>query len=359
MTTPQTPFRWGVIGAGGIARRFCADMPYSRHGRIAAVGARRPEAARALAAAVGPNVAALDIETLLAHNTLDAIYVATPNAQHLEYALAVIASGKHVLVEKPIAPNAEDAMRLAQTAQEAGLLAMEAMWMRFTPGIERLRMMTREGVVGEPVRLEASLSFGHGFDAAKPVHDPVAGGALLDLGVYPVSLALDLLGRPDNVAAAGTLAPNGSIAEAAIVLSYASGALATLSCGFGAEGPNEAVLTGREGTLRAHRAFINPPLLSVRRTIRKQPTGSGVTISQTPSPWRERVKSLRAAAAAIKARPIPIALRGTGLQYQADHFVECVRADMTDSPIMPLSQSIETLEIVRKADRLVRGASTT
>ena len=156
-----SPLRWAILGTGAIAARFAADMRHSRSGIVHAVASRTPERARAFAARLGPGVLAGTPDAILSRADVDAVYVATPNAAHLAGALMALEAGKPVLVEKPFAASASEARTLAEAARSAGLLAMEAMWMRFTPGIVRLKRLVDEGALGRLARLDAALSFAH------------------------------------------------------------------------------------------------------------------------------------------------------------------------------------------------------
>ncbi|WP_102959654.1 Gfo/Idh/MocA family protein [Mangrovicella endophytica] len=341
--------RWAILGAGAIAARFAADMRHSRTGRITAIGSRSTDKARRFAAAIHTEIPGGTIDAVLHRPDVDAVYVATPNALHREHALAALAAGKPVLVEKPLASSASDARDIAQAAAAAGLLAMEAMWMRFTPGIVRLVEIVRSGAIGDIRRIEASLSFDHSFDPGSALYAPEGGGALTDLGVYPVSLALQLAGRPTDIRALAVQSPSGAPAAASLVLSYRN-ALATLSCGFDAEGLNQAVITGTRGIVTAHRPVLCPPMLSLRRTGSAGTVVSEVADALPPKPERfAALPALKTLARAAKVRRIPTVYVGSGLHYQADHFAHCLAKGLADSPVMPLAESIAVLEMIERA----------
>jgi predicted dehydrogenase len=347
--------RWAVLGTGAIAARFAADMHHSRQGRIVAVGSRSSERAAGFAANLGPGIVTGSFQTLLAQDDIDAVYLATPNERHGEHALAAIAAGKPVLVEKPFALSAAEARTVAEAARQAGVLVMEAMWMRFTPGVVRLKRIIEEGRIGDIRRIDISVAFPQPFDPASPLHDPVNGGALLDLGVYTLSLAVHLAGLPRSVQATVVEAPNGAIAAGGMLLGY-DGALATLSCGFDAAGANEAVVTGTSGVARAHRSVLCPPMISLRQTGRTEASAlDEVPVAPAaPTSPLAALSSLRPLVAGLKTRRYPTLFLGSGLQYQADHFSDCLRQGLTESPVMPLDQSIAVLDLVERARSAAR-----
>ena len=340
--------RWAIIGTGGIARRFASDLRYSATGRLVAVGARSPEKAAGLAAVAGDAVSGT-IAAVIARPDVDAVYVATPNAAHVELALQVLAAGKPVLVEKPLATTAAGARAIAEAAGDAGLLAMEAMWMRFTPGIVRLKQLVDEGAIGEIRRIDAGLAYAARYAPDDPLFDPVSGGALLDLAVYPASLAVHLAGPADATMGQLRRYPNGAVAAAALATRHGD-ILAGLSCGLDAEGPNEAAITGTGGVITLHRSMLCPPMLSLRELPPapvKSPVEAGAPLPRIARP--ARLGAMRQIASGLKLRRIPTLFASTGLQYQADHFAQCLARGLTDSPVMPLADSTAVLEILEAA----------
>lgn len=355
MTTPT--LRWAILGTGAIARRFAGDMRFCRSGAIVAVASRRPERAAAFAAALGPGVASGTAGEMLALAEVDAVYVATPNERHAPDALAAIAAGKRaVLVEKPFALARSDVEEVAAAAREAGAFCMEAMWMRFTPGIVRLKRLVAEGAIGEIVSLQAGVSFARAYDPRSRLYSPEGGGALFDLGVYPVSLALHLCGRPDSVSAARLAAPNGAIRQASLVLGYPE-ALASLHCSFDAAGANEAVVTGTRGILTAHAPMLCPPTISLRPTApgtaAEAEAGAADRAPAFPSrPRFGRARALRQMLSPLnirRHRRYPTLFEGSGLQYQADHVAACLAEGRLTSPVMPMEETAEAIAILRRA----------
>lgn len=338
---------WAVVGTGTIARRFCADIRHSRRSRVVAIASRDAARARSLASAIGPDAKGGSLDAALAEPSIDAVYVASPTAQHRGHALAAIAAGKAVLVEKPLAASAAEAQEIADAAARANVLCMEAMWMRFTPGVRAAKRLIDEGRVGTLHGLDAHLSYPNAFDPKSRLFDPaLGGGAHLDLGVYPLSLAFHFLGTPDEVVETAVRAPNGVPVAGAFALRYRQ-AVATLGFGFLGEGPNDAVVTGSKGRLRLRTPFLCSPALSMKR--------SGSTPSATPthgslSPVRTGLRgalpALKALARPLRERPIPTFYEGSGLQYQVDHFADLLAAGAGDSDVMPIHESVAILAIL-------------
>ncbi|WP_416355164.1 Gfo/Idh/MocA family protein [Aureimonas phyllosphaerae] len=340
--------KWAVVGTGAIARRFSADMRYAKCGRVVAIASREAERACGLARAIGPGVKGDTLDAVLADPSIQAVYVASPTSEHRAHALAAIQAGKAVLVEKPLASSASEAEEIAEAARLAGVLCMEAMWMRFTPGVLTAKRLVDEGRIGEPVGLEASLSYRNAFDPAHRLFDPrLGGGAHLDLGVYPLSLAVHLLGLPTDVAVNAVRAPNGVPMAGGLILAY-SGAVATLGFGFLGEGTNGATVTGTSGRLRLGAPFLCPPALSLKRTgAAPGPSGTDdQPLGPTRRGWKGALPAVKAMLRPLRERPIPTLYEGSGLQYQADHFADLLASGAIDSPVMPMRQSIEVLRIL-------------
>ncbi|RIY03209.1 gfo/Idh/MocA family oxidoreductase [Aureimonas flava] len=345
------PVTWAVVGTGAIARRFCSDMRHSRGSRVVAVASRDAARARRLAGAVGPGVKGDTLDAVLADPAVRAVYVASPTARHREHALAALAAGKSVLVEKPLAASAGEATEMAEAAARAGLLCMEAMWMRFTPGLRAAKRLIDGGRIGEPRALDAHLSYPNAFDPKSRLFDPaLGGGAHLDLGVYPLSLAFHLLGSPSEVAQTAVRAPNGVPVAGGLVLAYPR-AVATLGFGFLSEGPNDAAVSGSAGRLRLRAPFLCPPSLSLKTWAPSPPVRAGdqpddVSIPLARKGLRGALPALKALARPMRERPIPTLYVGSGLQYQVDHFADLLGAGKQDSDVMPIAQSIEILAIL-------------
>ncbi|RVX40185.1 putative dehydrogenase [Nonomuraea polychroma] len=258
-------FAWGIAATGGIARTVGAAIAAEPGMRVAAVGSRNLGRAQALAATLGAESAYDSYERLCADPAVDAIYVATPHAQHLQVAEAAIAAGKAVLCEKPLAATVDDAEKMVRLARDAGVFLMEAMWMRFNPLIQKIASDER---FGEIRSVQASFGFTLPYDPAHRLWAPeLGGGALLDLGIYPFGLAQLLLGMPTDLRVTGSLAPNGVDAEAAGVLLYPGGRHALVATSLLGNYPNDARVVGTQ-----MRADIQAPFWAPQRILLTGPS---------------------------------------------------------------------------------------
>lgn len=339
--------RWGIVGTGRIAAQFAADLRLVEGARLEAVAGRDRARAEAFARATGAARAVEGYEALIADPEIDIVYVATETALHAPLARLAIDAGKPSLIEKPLAADAAEAAEIAARARARGVFCMEAIWMRFTPAVVALRGLVAAGRLGSLRRFEASLSFAAAFDPGDWRMDPArGGGALRDLGVYPVSLAIHLFGPPETVAGAVTRGPNGVDVAAAAVLGY-SDRLALIGCDFGAEGANEAVLTGDAGRARLAAPFIAAPRLTLTRTRGPSPAAPAAHSAAIPRPARLRgLKALLRPFDPRALRPRLTVFRGGGLQFQALEAMRCVAAGLGESPAAPLSDSVETLRVL-------------
>ena len=265
---PRTapPIRWGILGAGNIAAHFATTVSAGTRAQIVAVGSRNRDRAERFATAHGIPTTHVGYRDLVEDPQVDAIYVATPHSEHAENALLAIAAGKHVLVEKPFTRNAAEAERVFAAAKAAGVFAMEAMWTRFLPHVAALHQVIDGGEIGEIVNLRADHGQAMPFDPKGRLFAPsLAGGALLDLGVYTVAWALDFLGDPDTVTAVGRLTETGVDGQVSMVLGYGERAQADLTTTLWAKTPTTSSISGTEGFVRVDGDFYEPTSFTVQR----------------------------------------------------------------------------------------------
>src|SRR5690242_10156255 len=192
--------RWGIVGPGGIAAQFAKDLPLVAGAELAAVGSRSPENAAAFAERYGFARAHGSYADLAADPGVDVVYVATPHAQHFDAALLCLEAGKAVLVEKPITLDLASAARLVQAAHASNVFLMEAMWMRLNPAVRKIQELVEEGAIGWVSAIHADFGLQGPCPVEHRLRDPkLGGGALLDLGVYPIHLAHLIMGNPTAV----------------------------------------------------------------------------------------------------------------------------------------------------------------
>jgi predicted dehydrogenase len=249
--------RWGVMGPGGIAQHFTAAVQKYTAQNIVAVGSRNQARADEFAARWSVPTAHGSYADLLAHPDVDIVYVATPHTEHYACALAALAAGKHVLVEKPMGVNAVQAAEIAETARSAGLFAGEAMWMKFLPKFDVIRQLIDDGVLGRVHTVIAD--HGEHFTTDHRIYDPtLAGGPLLDLGTYPVALAHFVFGEPESVLASGQLATPEVNGQISAILTHPGGSQASLHTTILGDTPCTAVIAGDEATLTIPGVFYRP-----------------------------------------------------------------------------------------------------
>lgn len=240
--------RWGVAATGNIARSVLADRDLVPDATFVAVGSRSQDRARAFADEHGIPRAYGSYRELIEDDEVDVIYIATPHPQHHQLALAAIEAGKHLLVEKAFTVTLAGAREVVEAARAAGTFCMEAMWTRFQPATRKLHELVDEGALGEVRGAQGDLTTHFPFDASHRLFDPtLGGGALLDLGVYPISCAHDFLGPVTDVRATGRLVSTGVDGTAAVQLSHANGAVSSLYCSAEVSGAGRFTLHGTEG----------------------------------------------------------------------------------------------------------------
>jgi predicted dehydrogenase len=244
-----TGLRWGILGPGGIAQAFANDLVLNGL-TVQAVGSRRADAAAAFAAKYNvPNVHG-SYEDLVADPEVDVIYIATPHPFHAAQALLALEAGKHVLVEKPFTLTGPEAEAVTIRARELGLVVLEAMWTRFLPHMVRIREILAEGTLGELRSIVADHTQNLPSDPAHRINAlELGGGALLDLGIYPISFASAVFGTPAQVTASATFRDTGADASVATIFTYDDDRIATTFSASDAHGPNVASVIGTEGRI--------------------------------------------------------------------------------------------------------------
>ena len=358
------PFRWGLLGAGSVARQFGLSLDLLDGQEVHAIASRSHSRAAELAESLKRSFRtaprALDsYEALVADPEIDAIYVSTPAAAHLENVSLALNAGKPVLCEKPFATSAAEARQIADLAAERKFFCMEAMWMRFIPAIRDLKARINRGEVGRVSLLEAELGFTQPFDPTGRHFDPAqGGGALLDLGVYPLSLARYLLGRPDRGQAISDMAATGVDAQTVMNLSFPSGALASLSCSFTQRLRNRALVAGTTGSFLTDDPMYAPGQLTHTAATMAQPAAADASSSKAGWLGRMVEKSPKLVSARRRFAPtLRQLLRrerktyahhfpGFGYQFEIQEVYRCVASGLLESPDMPLSESVEMMEVI-------------
>lgn len=250
--------RWGILATGGIADAFASDLRTAGLD-LRAVGSRSGESAERFARKHGIERAHGSYEALAADPGIDAIYIATPHPQHVENAELALSNGKHVLIEKAFTINQQEAARVRDLANERGLVALEAMWTRYLPHMRRIRSLIADGALGEVRALIADHTQDLPDDPAHRLNDlALGGGALLDLGIYPISFAWDLFGAPETITASATLKATGADAQVQASFTYPGGRMASTFSSSIAQGANTAVVLGDDARIEIDRVWYTP-----------------------------------------------------------------------------------------------------
>ncbi|WP_211589023.1 Gfo/Idh/MocA family protein [Allorhizocola rhizosphaerae] len=305
--------RWGILATGGIAARFAEDVQANGM-TVGAVGSRTPQKAEEFAQRFGIPRAWGSWSELANDPGVDVVYVATPHSHHHEASLLCLRAGKPLLVEKAFTLDLAQAQDLVTTARSLDLFLMEAMWTRTLPATLRMLELIGNGAIGEVTAVQAAFGLGVDFEPSHRLRDPLlGGGALLDLGVYPVTFAQLLLGTPHHVRAWSHLHPEGTDARTGIVLGFPTGAVATLYCGVSGD-VRAATVVGTRGRIEFPHGFH-----AADRFVLHRPGHP----------------------------PEEITTKAAGLQYQAAEVVRCLQLGLKESPLVPLEA---TLSVMRTLD---------
>lgn len=311
--------RWGVLATGGIAAAFTADLREMPDARVVAVGSRSLPAAKAFAERFDIPRAYGSWTELADDEEVDVVYVATPHCAHRVAAGLCLQAGRAVLCEKAFTINAVEARELVDLARARGRFLMEAMWTYANPVVRRMTDLVRDGAIGEVRAVHADFGLAGPFTPEHRLRDPaLGGGALLDLGVYPVSFAQLLLGEPDEVRAWARLTPEGVDADTGVLLGYDNGAMAVLSCSLTADTARTAAVTGSDGRIEFPRGFFRPERFVLHR--------HGHDSEKFTAPG------------------------AAGYTHEAAEVMRCLRAGLLESPLVPLDGTLavmRTLDAVR------------
>ncbi len=260
------PVRWGIIAPGWIAGKFAAAVREHTAGSVVAVGSRSRERARRFADEHGVTHAYEGYERVATDPQVEAVYVASPHSEHRDQALLAIEAGKPVMIEKALARNSGEVEEIFAAAERAGVAVMEAMWTRHLPHIAWARERIRSGALGQIVTIAADHGQSLDLPADHRLKDPsLAGGALLDLGVYPIAFVVDLLGRPEQVYAQGRLTETGVDGQVALTLTYPGRTIARADTTLWTKTPTTAVVSGTEASLEIDGDFYQPSVARLRR----------------------------------------------------------------------------------------------
>lgn len=316
--------RWGVLAPGRIAGAFADAIARNTRQRLVAVGSRSLERAQVFAAQHGAERAYSSYEQLVDDPDVDAVYVASPHSEHRAQALLAIGAGKPVLVEKAFARNAGEASEVIAAARSANVFVMEAMWTRFLPQSDVIAQLLTDGALGTVTTVLADHGQYFDVDPQSRLFDPdLAGGAMLDLGVYPVSFASFVLGRPHQVVASGSLTATAVDAQVSMVLTSGE-AQACLNTTLSSKTPTTASISGTVACIEVSGPFYGPAVLTLtandgRRLVRPEDSITG----------------------------------HQGLCFEAAHLAQMVADGVTESPLLAPAETISVLQTIDEIRRQV------
>ena len=310
--------RWGIVGCGGIAAKFAAGAAVVGDVQVVAAASRTPGKAEAFATKHGIGRHYTDYAGLLACDDIDAVYVATTHNFHYECVREVLKAGKPVMCEKPFTVNAREMQSLITLAGDRKLFMMEAMWTRFLPLMDQVRRWLAEGVIGDIKNLRATFGFQFPFDPNHRLLNPdLAGGALLDAGIYPLSFAnMVMREKPVEVRALADIGSTGIDEQSACILRYHSGALALVDCEVSAPVVSRAEVVGTKGRIWIADKFLMADTVSLELNDQDP--------IQKHFPFDNQ----------------------TGFQFEIDAASDSIRSGLSENPIMPLSDTLQLMETI-------------
>ena len=318
-----TSLRWGILGTGGIAALQTSDLKDNGF-TVTAVGSRTQASADEFASRWGIATAHDSYEALVADENVDAIYVSTPHPFHFENTLLALNAGKHVLVEKPFVMNAAQAHEIVELATEKSLVVLEAMWTRYLPHMVRIREIIAAGTLGELRTLISDHSQNLPKDPAHRINAPeLGGGALLDLGIYPVSFSFDVFGAPTAIHASATKTATGVDAQTTMIFEYEGNRRALLVTALDARGPNTTTITGTEGRIEIDAVWYNPT------SFRVYDVKGEVVESYTSE------------------------VVGRGMQYQASELERLVASGALANDVLSPAESVQIMETLDEVRHLI------
>ena len=308
--------RWGILGPGRIAHKFAQDLLTVPDAQLYAVASTDQQRANEFAETYSIPHAFASYEQLLTLPDLDIVYVATPHVKHHENVLMLLNGGVAVLGEKPFAMNSEQVREMVETARAKKVFLMEALWSRFMPGIEFALDLIKSGSIGKVVSVKADFGFKAPFlPDNRLFNKELGGGALLDIGIYPLFLSYLILGKPTTIKASALFGTTGVDEQCGMVLTYADGQLAMLDSTLLADTDCIGLIQGESGQIRIHSRFHE---------------NKGVTLVRNEQP----------------TKPFGFNRETHGYDYEAQHVMQCLTSGKTESPLWSLDDSLNLMELL-------------
>jgi predicted dehydrogenase len=319
-------YNWGILGTGSIAHQMASAIPFVPNSALYAIASRDISTANTFASAFHIQQSYGSYEALVRDPAVDIVYVATPHNLHCENTLMALEHGKHVLCEKPFAVNGKEVRKMIAKAREKNLFLMEALWSRFLPNIIKARELVDSGLIGNVKLLKADFGLNRPFDPDNRLFNKqLIGGSLLDLGIYPLFLALLILGKPDRIKAMAGMGATAVDYNCSFTLGYKDDALAVLHSSLVAQTETVATIYGEKGTIVFDKNWYTPVHMHAN-------LHDG-----------QKIKTA-------------LTFEGNGYNYEATEVIECLKQRKTQSAIMSWEDStllIDTLDEIRKQIGLV------
>lgn len=319
MEKGEKNIRWGILGLGNIAHKFASAILESQGGQLVSVASRNAEKAQAFAHQYGATHAHGSYASLAADPEVDVVYIATPHGRHFEDVMLCLEARKHVLCEKAFALHKQHVDAMVKKAQSVNCFLMEAIWTRFHPNFLKVKELIANETIGPLRMIRADFGFHNTYNPESRLWNPaLGGGSLLDIGIYPLFLALQLMGKPDKIQAQANLSPDGIDASLAMQLQYADGRQAQLFSSFEIDMPIQAELFGPDRRIMMHNRWHEPADISL---------------------WNRNT--------CMKTWQFP---KVSGYVYEIAHVQSCLQQGLTESPLLPLSFSqdlMETMDEIR------------
>ncbi len=319
----QRTYNWAILGCGRIAGKFSSDLKLLDNVRLYATASRSIDKSKAFAEKYGFEKAYGSYEEMAADPEVDIVYVATPHSHHHDHAILCLKAGKAVLVEKAFALTAAEAMEMIGAARENNTFMMEAFWTRFHPSLAKVKEVLASGTLGKPALMRSEFCFYAPFNPDHRLFNlSLGGGSLLDIGIYPVFWALQIFGVPSEIKTIADLAPTGADRTIAMTFGYPGGEMAQLTSSLAGCSDTQTEIWCERGFIRVRK--IDPQTVKVTVSVKE--------VSEEDYIFHQE--------------------NGFGLFLEAQHVMECLNAELTESPLLPHSYTLQQMQLLDRIRKI-------